>query len=285
MRFFGFIWLAIIALALVPQGAALAADTISGDRYTNATLSLDRELQVGSYIDSAIDRDWWRVSLSSGKAYILRGTSDVCGVTVSIYNSIGARLKTVACYGAYQAGLEFIPPYTGIYYVEFAANGRSAFYPYHYYADALNDCAGSRTTTCAQALNLDFSTRLQTRGDSDWRTINLRAGQIYTAAATNGNTFFLSVRKPDGAILAYRSGYSPRIVFAAPTTGRYFVEVKSTQDTYSGSNLVFYIVGNGNLSTSALTAGGKDQVSARAGDNAPRTLEEAKASAGKENTD
>lgn len=279
-------WLAIAALALLPQGAALAADTIPGNRTTTATLTLDRELGSSSYIDSSVDKDWWRVSLTKGKAYMLRGASDNCGTTVTVYNSAGARLASIPCHGSVMAGLEFIPTYTGVHYVEYAANGRSTYYPYWYYADALNDCAGSKATTCTQPLDQDWSTRLQSRGDSDWRSINLRAGQTYTATATEGNTFFLSVRKPDGTILAFRSGYSPRIVFRAPTTGKYFVEVKSTRDTYYGSNLVQYIVGTGNLPAAAVGPGAKTQAQAQAGtgDNAPRTVEAAKAAAGTENT-
>ena len=115
------------------------------------------------------------------------------------------------------------------------------------------------------------------------RSINLRGGQTYTAAATDYDRFFLSVRKPNGAILAYQSGYSPRVVFRAPVTGRYFVEVKSTQDTYWGTNEVHYIVATGNLPM--LPAARQAQASAGAGDDAPRTLEAAKAAAGKEITD
>jgi hypothetical protein len=276
----GFISLTAAVLMLAPHGAALAADTIRGDRLTTATLGLDRETQVYSYIDNAVDKDWWKVSLTKGKAYILRGISDMCGTNIAVHNSAGVRLARAQCLGTYAAALEFVPTYTGVHYVEFAANGKSTSYPYYYYADALNDCAGSKATTCTQPLDLDFSTRLNSRSDSDWRSINLRAGQTYTAAATNGNTFFLSVRKPDGTILAFRSGYSPRIVFRAPTTGKYFVEVKSTRDTYFGSNLVHYMVATGNVATSA-ASGAK----AAAGDNAPRTLDAAKAMGGKELTD
>ena len=268
-------WLCLAALALMPHGAALAADTIRGDRFTTATLPLDRELQYASTIDSVGDSDWWRVTLTAGKSYILRSTAGGCNITVTVYNSAGGLLKNAPCYGAYQAGLEFIAPYTGTYFVGFAGNGRASSYPYYYYPDALNDCAGSSRTTCTQPIDSDFSTRLQTRSDSDWRAINLRAGQTYTAAATNGDSFFLSVRKADGSILGYRSGYNPRLVFRAPTTGRYFVEVKSTQDTYWGSRLVFYMVATGDVPNAAPAQA----------DTAPRTLAAAKAAAGIERTD
>jgi len=200
---------------------------------------------------------------------------------VTVYNSFGVKLKSIPCYGVYIGGLEFIPTYTGIHYVEYAANGRATSYPYYYYADALNDCAESKATTCTQPLDLDYSTRLQTRGDSDWRAMNLRAGQTYTAMATEGNTFFLSVRRSDGSILRFNSGYSPRLVFNVPTTGKYFIEVKSTRDTYFGSNLAQYIVATGNVAARAAKA----SVEGTVGDNAPRTLDAAKAAAGKENTD
>lgn len=276
----GFDWLAVAALALLPLGAAQAADTIRGDRLTTTTLPLDRESQNWSYIDTAADKDWWKVSLTRGKAYILRSNSYGCSTMVSVYNSGGARLASARCLGYYTAAIEFIPTYTGVHFVEFAANGNATSYPQYYQPDALNDCAGSRATTCTQPLDLDFSTRLQSRSDSDWRSMTLRAGQTYTATATNGNNFFLSVRKPDGSILAFRSGYAPRIVFRAPTTGKYYVEVKSNSDTYWGSNLVYYMVATGNVPALA-----KAGAAAGPADNAPRTREAAKTAGGVEITD
>jgi hypothetical protein len=274
-------WLALAALALLPHGIALAADTIPSNRTTTVTLALDRELQVSSYIDSAVDKDWWRVSLTAGKAYVLRGVSNMCGTTMTVYNRFGAKLKSIPCHGLYVGGLEFIPTYTGVHYVEYAANGKATSYPHYYYADALNDCAGSKATTCTQPLDLDYSTRLQTRGDSDWRSMNLREGQTYTVAATEGNTFFLSVRRSDGTILRFTSGYSPRLVFKAPVSDRYFIEVKSTRDTQFGSNLAQYIVATGGVAARAAGT----HADRAFGDHAPRTLDAAKAAAGKENTD
>lgn len=273
-------WLAVAALTLLPHGAALAADTIRGDRLTTTTLPLDRESQNGSYIDSATDKDWWKVSLTKGKAYILRSNSYSCSTMLAVYNNAGRKLTSAPCSGYYTAALEFIPTYTGIHYVEFVASGKATSYPQYYQPDALNDCAGSKATTCTQPIDLDFSTRLNSRSDSDWRAISLRAGQTYTATATDYNTFFLSVRKPDGSILAYRSGYAPRIVFRAPTTGKYFVEVKSTRDTYWGSNLVYYMVATGNVPSLAPASG-----ASALEDNAPRTREAAKAMGGVENID
>lgn len=278
-RSIGLLSLAAAALALLPQAPALAFDSIPGDRTTSYTLPLDQELVNYSYIDSATDKDWWKVNLTAGKAYILRSSSYSCGVTVNVYNRSGVKLKTAGCYGVYQAGLEFIPSYTGVHYVEFASNGRSTSYPFGYYPDALNDCAGSKVSGCTQPLDLDWSTRLQTRGDSDWRSINLRAGQTYTAMATDGDRFFLSVRRVDGTILAFQSGYSPRIVFRAPTTGKYFVEAKAISDTYFGSTLVHYMVATGNLPALA-------PAKAKATEQAPLTpaaaLAAGKAAAGKE---
>lgn len=271
------------ALALAPL-AAPAADTIPANTSTTASLTLDRELRVYSYIDSPTDRDWWRVSLNKGSAYVLRGVvGSGCYVTVSVYDSAGRKLKSATCNALYIGGLEFIPTATGTYYIEYAANGRASYYPYYYYADALSDCAASKSTKCSQPLDTDFSTKLQLKNDSDWRRIDLVAGRTYTASATEGNTFFLSIRKPDGSILAYRSGYYPSFVFRASTTGRHFVEVKSTSDTYSGSNTPRYIVANGNIKSQlAAKRATKEATGPRVTDGAPRTLDAAKAQAGKE---
>ncbi len=117
------------AVALLPQGAALAADTIRADRFTTATLPLDQEGENYSYIDSAGDKDWWKVSLTKGKTYILRGGSFRCGTAVAVFNSSGSKLASASCSGSYLGGLEFTPTYTGVHYVEYAANGRGTSYP------------------------------------------------------------------------------------------------------------------------------------------------------------
>jgi len=270
------------AIAIAPV-VAFAADTIPANSSTGAVLTLDRELQVYSYIDSSSDRDWWRVSLNKGAAYVLRGATDNCSVTVSVYNSASKKLKTATCSANYVGGFEFIPPATGTYYVEYAGNGRASGYPSYYYADALKDCAATKTTTCTQPLNTDFSTRLQLKNDGDWRAINLIKNRLYTASATEDNTFFLSIRKPDGTILAFRSGYYPGFTFRPATTGKYFVEVKSIRDTYFGSNNVRYIVADGNiLARLSAERATKEATSLRVTDRAPHTLDAAKAQAGNE---
>ena len=271
-----------VALAVAPV-AAFAADTIPANSSTGAVLTLDRELQVYSYIDSPTDRDWWRVSLNKGAAYVLRGVASNCSVTVSVYNSASKKLKTATCSASYVGGFEFIPPATGTYYVEYAGNGRASSYPSYYYPDALKDCAATKTTTCTQPLDTDFSTRLQLKNDSDWRAINLIGNRLYTASATEGNSFFLSIRKPDGTILAFRSGYYPGFTFRPASTGKYFVEVKSTQDVYFGSNNVRYIVANGNiLARLSAERATKEATRLIVTDRAPHTLDAAKAQAGNE---
>lgn len=238
--------LAFTAALVGASAGAHAVDTIPANTGTSANLTLDRELQSYSYIDSSTDKDWWRVRLTKNTAYVLRSYSSNCSVMVSIFNSANKKLKTAPCGGYNVGGFEFVAPSTGAYYVEYAANGRNSGYPYYYYADALKDCAAARTTTCTQPLDTDYATKLQLRNDSDWRSINLVKNRTYTATATEGNSFFLSIRKPDGSILAFRSGYYPGFVFTAPSTGKYFVEVKATQDiTYSQQ--VHYIVASGNI--------------------------------------
>lgn len=235
-----------IVAAMATSGVAAAAD-LPANASTPASIRLSHEFEAYSYLDYYLDKDWWRVNLVKGNAYVVRGLSGSCTTTVSLLDISGKKLGTATCNSSYIAAFEYIAKYTGTYFVEYADNTRIFSYPSYYYADVFNDCAGSKATTCTQAINTDFSTILQYKSDSDWRAINLKGGKVYTASATEGAYFFLSVRKPDGTILAYRSGYYPTFAFYVPSTGKYFVEVKATRDPGFGSTTVRYIVAEGDL--------------------------------------
>jgi hypothetical protein len=91
---------------------------------------------------------------------------------------------------------------------------------------------------------------------------------------------------PQWAVMIELSGQAapaPGFTFTPATTGKYFVEVKSTGDTYFGSNNVRYIVANGNI-LARLSAERATMEATRllVTDRAPHTLDAAKAQAGNE---
>lgn len=271
--------------ALLAEGVATvnAAD-LPANGSTPATLRLSHEFESGSYIDYYFDKDWWRVNLTKGSAYVVRSLSSYCQTTVSLLDYRGKKLASAPCKAPYTAAFEYIPTYTGLHYVEYADNQRYRYYPTYYYADVFNDCAGSIKTKCAQAIDTDYSTLLQYKGDSDWRAIQLKGGRVYTATDTEGNSFFLSIRRANGTILAYRSGYYPSFAFYVPSTGKYFVEVKATQDPGFGTANYHYLVAEGNLTLKfaaqrAQTLAAKGSRPAGAEDRVPQNFDEARAHA------
>ena len=276
---------ACLYAAILSSGAtAVSAADLPANGSTPATIRLSHEFESYSYLDYYGDKDWWRVNLTKGNAYVVRGISSRCTTTVSILDYRGKKLASAPCKPSYTAAFEYIPTYTGLHYVEYADNFRYPYYATYYYADVFNDCAGSIKTRCTQAIDTDFSTLLQYKGDSDWRAIQLKGGKIYTATDTEGHTFFLSIRRANGTILAYRSGYYPSFAFYVPSTGKYFVEVKATQDPGFGTSNFHYLVAQGDLTlrfaaqrAKALAAKASRPASAQ--DGVPQNIEEARANA------
>lgn len=273
------------------SAALLAGSVVDAQAYdlpangsTPATLRLSHEFESYSYLDYYGDKDWWRVNLVKGNAYVVRGLSSRCTTTVSLLDYHGKKLASAPCKAPYAAAFEYIPSYTGLFYVEYADNFRYPYYSTYYYADVFNDCAGSVKTKCTQAIDTEFSTLLQYKGDSDWRAIQLKGGRVYTAADTEGHSFFLSIRRANGTILAYRSGYYPYFAFYVPTTGKYFVEVKATQDPGFGTANYHYLVAEGDLTLSMAAKRAQAQAAkasrpAGVEDRAPQNIEEARAHA------
>ena len=122
------------------------------------------------------------------------------------------------------------------HYVEFGFNEGRAL---------ADDIPGDTSTTAEVAIGGTTSGNLESPTDSDWFRISLVAGTTYTFrqnATTSGLDSLLTLRNASGVELVYDDdggvGYNSLITFTPTTTGTYFLDASSYQQSSSGSYTV-----------------------------------------------
>jgi hypothetical protein len=116
---------------------------------------------------------------------------------------------------------------------------------------ALTDIPGDLTTTASVTVGSTTTGDLETLGDHDWFAITLTAGQQITVTLdaltshdpNTANPFdtYLNIRDSSGNIIFSNDDINPGIItnsqvsFAAPTTGTYYIDVGSFQDSSFGT--------------------------------------------------
>lgn len=107
----------------------------------------------------------------------------------------------------------------------------------------MTDIPGSTATTASITVGGTVTGSLETVGDHDWYRLSLTAGQTVTitlsgTGASAGMDTYLRVRGSDGTELAANddSGntLSSRLGFTAPSTGTFYVDVGTWNDSQSG---------------------------------------------------
>ena len=191
------------------------------------------------------DRDWFRLSLQSGRTYNLSVSAgslidpelylrDVNGLQLGYGGDAG---------GTRNALLTFTANATGTFYLDVGSNNNVGGGSYTAsVVDVLNtdDFAANNSTAGAVAIGGSSSGVISFGGDRDWFRVSLQAGSTYRFNL-NGNTLAdpsLSVRDTNGSQLAFNddfSGQNSQIIFKATTTGIYFLEAASPNPAATGS--------------------------------------------------
>ena len=105
------------------------------------------------------------------------------------------------------------------------------------------DIPGNSSTTTSIVIGGSLSDSLEIVGDHDWVRINLVAGQKIVITL-NGITLedpYLYLRDSSGNLLAENDDISPgtirdsRLVFTAPSTGTYYIDIGAWNDDYAGT--------------------------------------------------
>ena len=95
------------------------------------------------------------------------------------------------------------------------------------------DIPDSTATTSSVAIGVPIQVQLETSGDHDWYRLILAAGQKATIAVNlvTLEDSYIYLRDANGAVLAQNDdgggGRGSRIVFTAPTSGTYYVDVSA----------------------------------------------------------
>lgn len=221
-----------LALAL----ATLALPCAAGAT-TMGTIPVDPNGRVnGSF--SAPGTQTWRLYLERGRYYAVAGHPypDGCVASVAVRAAggkvlAGFRLFTEGDEGP--AGVSLRAPYTGWYTVAVTLTQAIIRYyqcarPLSYWLDAARDCPGDATTGCTIAVGSPLAKlHFDYWGDTDAFRTALQGGKSYTlslAAASDPECASASIAGP-GGFAASAVGGTP-VVFAAPTSGTYYVSAR-----------------------------------------------------------
>ena len=238
-------------------------DDYSGNTATNATVAIGG-LTTGN-IETAGDRDWFRVSLLAGTTYSfdlrgLQGNGGTLGTGtlhspyLSLYDNMG--LYRSAAYTNGSGGdplLTFTPSSSGTYYLgvnELFGTGTGTYTLRASASTLTDDYAGSAATTGTVAIGGQITGNIERAGDRDWVRVSLLAGTSYTfdlrGADGNGGTLGNGVTEAYltvfDALGLYRTstanggtGGDPLITFNPTNSGIYYLEVSELFGTGTGT--------------------------------------------------
>jgi serralysin len=230
-----------------------APDLIPANTGTTATIGLGTAVDVS--IDSSGDSDWYRVTLTAGVTYTIQ-TSSVPGFDpdpyINIYNSTGATILAFNDDGGdgLNSSVSFTPTTSGVYYIDartyfdsaaqISSTGVYKLSITENTALGTDIVAGSTATTATLAIGGAVSGNIDTGSDSDFYAVTLVAGQSYefrtapggvASTASPGLDTLLTLRDANGNVIrandnAGQHNFS-RLLFTAPTSGTYYLEVSS----------------------------------------------------------
>jgi hypothetical protein len=248
--------------------ASLAA-TVTADDFANGLADSSHPLgqiavnaSISGSLESAGDRDWFRIQLSAGATYAINlqgqhaggGTledpflrlHDATGLLVAQNDDIVDGINR-------DSQLSFTAPAGGTYYLEAGAFDDSYTGSYRLSVAASaspDDFASSFTDTSHPfgqvSVNGTSSGTLEVAGDRDWFAVQLNAGTSYSAALKGvqggGGTLgdpFLRLHDASGALLAQNNDADATIrdsllSFTAPTSGTYYLEAGAFNDLSTG---------------------------------------------------
>lgn len=116
------------------------------------------------------------------------------------------------------------------------------------------DVPGNSSTDVTIAVGASIANAIETVGDHDWYKVTLTAGQKVTIAVNLGTLedSFLYLRDASGSVIASNDdgggGRGSRLVFTAPTTGTYYIDVSAWVN--DGSDTDYTATGSYTLSVS-----------------------------------
>ncbi len=231
-------------------GTPTAEDIVPGDTTSTVTVPVGGNVQ-GS-IDTAGDRDWYRVTLVAGQTYTFStvllggGLSDsVLRLRDSAGNLIAENDDAVAGSSSYLfSEITFTATSSGPFFLDVGGfgSGTGTFY-LTTTSPVVDGIAGSASSNATLTLGAAATNgAIDANGDHDWYAVQLVAGQVYefTTTTTGGADIdtTLAVRNTAGGLLAFNddsSGTFSRVRFTATTSGTYYLDVGAWANGESGN--------------------------------------------------
>ena len=247
----------------VSTGTVVLTDDYAGSTATTGSVTIGGS--TTGNIETAGDRDWFRVSLLAGATYSfdLRGLQGNGGTLgsgtlhspyLTLYDSLG--LYRTAAYTNGTGGdplLTFTPTSSGTYYLgvdELFGTGTGTYTLRASASTLTDDYAGSAATTGTVAMGGQITGNIERAGDSDWFRVSLLQGTTYTfdlrGADGNGGTLgtgfaeaYLTVYDGSGlyrtATANGGTGGDPLITFSPTSSGTYYLAVNELFGTGTGT--------------------------------------------------
>jgi len=218
------------------------ADNYAASTATTGVLSVGTS--VTSNIDTASDDDWFRITLTTGRAYQfdLAGSATVIEPSVHVMDSAGNSLVGNTGFGS-NAQVTFAPTATRTYYLSARSLSDSETGAYTLSAADIGPTtdiyAASTATTGALAVGNSVTSNIDTMTDADWLRITLTAGRTYQFDLVGSLTVlepFLHVIDNAGNSLVGDAGFesNAQVIFAPTTTGTYYLSARSMNDNETG---------------------------------------------------
>ena len=228
----------------------------SGDDYTANTGTTGYVSVGGSAtgnLETAGDRDWFRVDLTAGYTYSfdLQGSATGQGTLADpylyFYSSSGSLIAQADNGGSgANSRLTYVASVGGAFYLGAGANGDNATGTYRLSASAVDDYAGNTSTTGVLAVGGSVTGAIETTGDRDWFCTALTAGSQYvfdlegspTGRGTLSDTYLYLYNAVGNFITSDDDtgvGYNSQITYRATTSGSFFLGAGAYADGLTGT--------------------------------------------------
>ena len=219
------------------------SSSIPADTSTTAALSASTPSANG-VLESAADRDWYRVTLTAGLDYGFRLTGDGSGSSLAggdliLRDGTGNQLASDYTYsGPTDSAFSWSATTTGSHYLDVSAGGAGTYVLTGVFTDSVARNAGTTATLAARG---SVTGTMDVAGDADWYKVSLTAGLDYgfrltgdgSGSALAGGDLIL--RDATGNQLASDYTYSgptnSSVSHAATATGSYLLAVSAGNDT------------------------------------------------------
>lgn len=212
----------------------LAARTDDAADDIKTTDSLAVGASQAGIINTALDRDFFAITLTAGTSYIFDAVGVSVNPTLYLRNAIGVPLDFDDNGGlGTDARIEFTAGASGTYFLDVGQTGLGPGNGNYILSARVDDIADDTKTTANLTLWTSSSGTINDAGDQDFFRVSLAAGVDYIFEVAVGSVIdsTLALRDVAGTQLAFNDdaggvlGFASRIKFTPSFSGTYYLDV------------------------------------------------------------